>query len=179
MADGQAYSRRLGSATQSETLAGPEEAPGKLRKLHRFVELPAESTVAHILDRHGLIKAKRRHRRAHPGCPKRVASAPNDIWAADYKGQFRLKNGRYCFPLTVSDLYSRFLLGCEAHPAISMEQTIAFFLQIFRTYGLPNRIRGKNIIISPQMHQKAEATLLQALERINLKHGAVLSRLGK
>lgn len=123
---------------------GPKKLLGKLRKLHRFVELPAESTVAHILDRHGLIKAKRRHRRAHPGCPKHAAAAPNDIWAADYKGQFRLKNGRYCFPLTVSDLYSRFLLGCEAHPAISMEQTIAFFLQLFRTYGLPNRIRTDN-----------------------------------
>jgi transposase InsO family protein len=44
-----------------------------------------------------------------------VASAPNDIWAADYKGQFRLKNGQYCFPLTVSDLYSRFLLGCDVN----------------------------------------------------------------
>ena len=73
-----------------------------------------------------------------------MATATNDIWAADYKGQFRLKNGRYCFPLTVSDLYSRFLLGCEAHPAISMEQTIAFFLTLFREYGLPNRIRTDN-----------------------------------
>jgi putative transposase len=123
---------------------GPKKLLDKLRKRHRFVELPAESTVAHILDRQGLVKAKRRHRRAHPGCPKKVASGPNDIWAADYKGQFRLKNGQYCFPLTVSDLYSRYLLGCEAHSAVSMEQTIAFFLGLFRLYGLPNRIRTDN-----------------------------------
>ena len=123
---------------------GPKKLLEKLRKRHRYVELPALSTVAHILDRQGLVKAKRRHRRAHPGCLKNAATAPNDIWAADYKGQFRLKNGQYCFPLTVSDLYSRYLLGVEAHAAVSMEQTIAFFLGLFRTYGLPNRIRTDN-----------------------------------
>jgi putative transposase len=123
---------------------GPKKLLDKLRKRHRFVELPAQSTVAHILDRQGLVKTKRWHRRAHPGCPKHASTAPNDIWAADYKGQFRLKNGQYCFPLTVSDLYSRFLLGCEAHAAVSMEQTIACFLRLFREYGLPNRIRTDN-----------------------------------
>jgi len=123
---------------------GPKKLLDKLKKRHRYVELPAVSTVAHILDRQGLVRATRRHRRAHPGCPKNVATAPNDIWAADYKGQFRMKNGQYCFPLTVSDLYSRYLLGYEAHPVISMEQTIAYFMQLFRTYGLPNRIRTDN-----------------------------------
>ena len=48
---------------------------------------------------------------------------PNDIWGADYKGQFRLKNGTYCYPETVSDLYSRFVLGCDGHPEISLELT--------------------------------------------------------
>jgi len=123
---------------------GPKKLLAKLKKRHRYFELPALSTVAHILDRQGLVRATRRHRRAHPGCAKKVASGPNDIWAADYKGQFRLKNGQYCFPLTVSDLYSRYLLGCEAHPAVSMEQTIAYFMHLFRTYGLPNRIRTDN-----------------------------------
>jgi putative transposase len=84
--------------------------------------LPAISTAAHILSREGLVKPRRRYRRAHPGCPKSIPQGPNDIWAADYKGQFRLKNGDYCFPLTVSDLSSRFVLGCDAHPAISLER---------------------------------------------------------
>ncbi len=73
-----------------------------------------------------------------------ACSGPNDIWAADYKGQFRLKNGTYCFPLTVSDLASRYLLGCDAHPAISLERTQAHFRRLFETYGLPNRIRTDN-----------------------------------
>jgi putative transposase len=106
--------------------------------------LPAVSTAARILAKEGLVKPRRRHRRAHPGCPKTTPQGPNDIWAADYKGQFRLKNGRYCFPLTVSDLSSRYLLGCDAHPAISLAKSIAHFKGLFATYGLPSRIRTDN-----------------------------------
>ena len=84
------------------------------------------------------------YRRAHPGCPKSVPQSPNDIWAADYKGQFRLKNGDYCFPLTVSDLSSRFVLGVDAHPSISIDKTIDHFTGIFQDHGLPNRIRTDN-----------------------------------
>jgi transposase InsO family protein len=107
-------------------------------------ELPAVSTGARILARQGLVHPRRRHRRAHPGCPKTTPGAPNDIWAADYKGQFRLKNGNYCFPLTVSDLSSRYLLGCDGHPAISLEKSFTHFKGLFETYGLPNRIRTDN-----------------------------------
>jgi transposase InsO family protein len=107
-------------------------------------QLPAVSTAAQILSREGLIKPRRRYRRAHPGCPKTTPEGPNDIWAADYKGQFRLKNGNYCFPLTVSDLSSRYLLGCDAHPAISLEKSFAHFKGLFETYGLPHRIRTDN-----------------------------------
>ncbi|MCH8339508.1 MAG: helix-turn-helix domain containing protein [Chloroflexi bacterium] len=116
-------------------------------------ELPSVSTGARILAREGLVKPRRRYRRAHPGCPKTTPQGPNDIclhlrrkhrWAADYKGQFRLKNGKYCFPLTVSDLSSRYLLGCDAHPAISLERTFTHFKGLFGTYGLPSRIRTDN-----------------------------------
>jgi transposase InsO family protein len=103
--------------------------------------LPAESTVSRILAKEGLVKPRRRHRRAHPGCPRTIPQAPNDVWAAD---EFRLKNGKYCFPLTVSDLSSRYLLGCDAHPAISLEKTVAHFKALFATYGLPQRIRTDN-----------------------------------
>jgi putative transposase len=107
-------------------------------------QLPAVSTGALILARNGLVKPRRRYRRSHPGCPKSIPQGPNDIWGADYKGQFRLKNGNYCFPLTVSDLSSRFLLGVDAHPAISLEKTFGHFRRLFETYGLPNRIRTDN-----------------------------------
>jgi len=107
-------------------------------------DLPAPSTVARILARAGLARSRRRFRRAHPGCPKSVPHGPNDIWAADYKGQFRLKNGQYCFPLTVSDLASRYLLGVDAHPEISLDKTQQHFSRLFQAYGLPNRIRTDN-----------------------------------
>ena len=88
--------------------AHPHWGPAKLLDLMRRrrprARLPSLSTAARILARQGLVRPRRRYRRAHPGCPKSIPQGPNDIWAADYKGQFRLKNGAYCFPLTVSDL---------------------------------------------------------------------------
>lgn len=107
-------------------------------------ELPAPSTAALILARHGLVRTRRRHRRAHPGAPQTVPHEPNDTWAADYKGQFRLRNGDYCFPLTVSDLASRYVLAVDAHPRVSLERTQAQFLRLFEAYGLPGRIRTDN-----------------------------------
>jgi len=123
---------------------GPAKLMDLMRRRHPRLELPSVSTAARILAREGLVRPRRRYRRAHPGCPKSVPQGPNDIWAADYKGQFRLKNGQYCFPLTVSDLASRYLLGCDAHPAISFETTQKHFRRLFEVYGLPNRIRTDN-----------------------------------
>lgn len=121
------------------------------RKLLRLMEdrepgrdLPAPSTAALILARHGLVRTRRRYRRAHPGAPQTTPQAPNDTWGTDYKGQFRLKNGEYCFPLTVSDLASRYVLGVEAHPAVSYELTHKRFRRLFEMYGLPRRIRSDN-----------------------------------
>jgi transposase InsO family protein len=128
--------------------AHPRWGPGKLLELMRRRDperrLPVVSTAAEILSRAGLIQPRRGTRRAHPGCPKSQPHGPNDIWAADYKGQFRLRNGSYCFPLTVSDLASRYLLGCDAHPAISLGKTFAHFRELFESYGLPNPIRTDN-----------------------------------
>ncbi len=138
---------------------GPRKLLDPMQRRDPERQLPAVSTAAQILSREGLIKPRRRYRRAHPGCPKTTPEGPNDIclhlrrkhrWAADYKGQFRLKNGNYCFPskidlrLTVSDLSSRYLLGCDAHPAISREKSFAHFKGLFETYGLPHRIRTDN-----------------------------------
>ncbi len=123
---------------------GPRKLLDVMHRRKPRRKLPSVSTAARVLAREGLVKPRRRYRRAHPGCPKNVPQAPNDVWAADYKGQFRLKNGNYCFPLTVSDLSSRYLLGCDAHPAISLERTFAHFKGLFATYGLPHRIRTDN-----------------------------------
>jgi putative transposase len=123
---------------------GPRRLLAVVQRRHRYWDLPSVATVARILERNHMVVGRRHHRRSHPGCPKSQATAPNVIWAADYKGQFRLKDGTYCFPLTVSDLYSRFLLGCDAHPRISEERAIQFFSLLFHTYGLPQRIRTDN-----------------------------------
>jgi len=123
---------------------GPKKLLNVMQEWGFGRHLPSVPTGARILAREGLIRPRRRYRRAHPGCPKGTPQEPNDIWAADYKGQFRLKNGSYCFPLTVSDLASRYLLGCDAHPAISLEKTQAYFRHLFAAYGLPNRIRTDN-----------------------------------
>jgi putative transposase len=123
---------------------GPRKLLDMMHRRDPGRKLPAISTAALILARNGLVRPRRRYRRAHPGCPKSVPQGPNDIWAADYKGQFRLKNGKYCFPLTVSDLSSRYVLGCDAHPAISLEKSFAHFRHLFDTFGLPDRIRTDN-----------------------------------
>jgi putative transposase len=123
---------------------GPRKLLDLMRRRHRGWQVPAVSTAARILAREGLARPKRRYRRAHPGCPQSRPERPNDVWGADYKGQFRLKDGRYCFPLTVSDLASRYLLGCDAHPEVSLERTRGHFRGLFETYGLPKRIRTDN-----------------------------------
>jgi transposase InsO family protein len=128
--------------------AHPSWGPGRLldavERRHPQWSLPAVSTVERILSNHGLVRSRTRHRRAHPGCQRSVAEAPNDIWGADYKGQFRLGNGQYCFPQTVSDLNSRFLLGCDGHERVDGQKTKAHFDGLFHSYGLPGRIRTDN-----------------------------------
>lgn len=123
----------------------PTWGPKKLLTILSFPDLPAPSTVAGILKRYGLIlPGKRRFRRIHPGCPKTTPVLPNDIWTADYKGQFKMRNGLYCYPLTVCDMRSRYLLGCDAHRAVSSLHTRSHFTELFYEYGLPRRIRTDN-----------------------------------
>jgi len=124
---------------------GPKKLLYLVGKRHPEWTLPAISTTADILKRKGLIEPKpRRLRRKHPGCPKTTSQGPNEIWTADYKGHFKLLNGQYCYPLTVCDMYSRYLLGCSAHPTVSLERTKAHFSWLFQNYGLPERIRTDN-----------------------------------
>ena len=106
---------------------------------------PQRSTVCEILKRHGLV-AKKRRRRAigHPGKPTTIVTAPNDLWCADYKGQFKTGDGRYCYPLTVTDDFSRYLLGCQALLDTSVDGAKPVFTRLFREFGLPHRIRTDN-----------------------------------
>jgi transposase InsO family protein len=128
-------------------LKHPTWGPKKLLEVISpyYPNLPAVSTTSDILKRKGLITLnKRRLRRSHPGCPKTTTNEPNDIWTADYKGHFKMGNGLYCYPLTVGDMHSRYLLGCDAHEAISLDHTKRHFTKLFHEYGLPLRIRTDN-----------------------------------
>jgi transposase InsO family protein len=129
---------------KAHTSWGADKLLDVLQRRHPRWGLPSACTTTRILSHHGLVRERRHHRRAHPGCPQHTAEGPNEIWGADYKGQFRLGNGSYCFPQTVSDLGSRFLLGCDGHPGVDGEFTKAYFDGLFRTYGLPARIRTDN-----------------------------------
>jgi transposase InsO family protein len=115
-----------------------------VRRLDGDIRVPAKSTIHAVLDRHGLVKRLgRRRNRAH-GTPLSPGLAPNDLWCADFKGEFKLGNGRYCYPLTVTDHASRFLLMCEALESTREDLAVTAFEQLFRERGLPSAIRSDN-----------------------------------
>lgn len=106
---------------------------------------PVSSTINEILKRHGLVHARRtRHHTPPYNEPFLKATQANEVWCADYKGQFRLGCGSLCYPLTLTDSYSRYILGCWGleHPAY--QPTRYYFERAFREYGLPNAIRTDN-----------------------------------
>jgi putative transposase len=106
---------------------------------------PARTTVCDILSRHQLI-TKPRHRRliGHPGKPTSIITAPNQIWSADFKGHFKTRDGHYCYPLTVADSFSRYLLGCQALRSTSCADAKPVFRRLFQEFGMPDRIRTDN-----------------------------------
>ena len=124
---------------------GAKKLLAVLGERHPDWDLPARSTAHDLLRRHGLVQKKRRRPRfSHPGSSRTKADRPNELRTADFKGQFRMKNGRYCFPLTIVDRHSRFLLGCEGLHSTCESDAIRIFRRIFQEYGLPERIRTDN-----------------------------------
>jgi putative transposase len=86
----------------------------KLSRLYPDVHTPAISTVHAVLDRHGLVKRRMGRRNRAKGTALSLPGQPNDLWCADYKGEFMLADRRYCYPLTITDFASRYLFACEA-----------------------------------------------------------------
>jgi transposase InsO family protein len=115
-----------------------------VRRLDGDIRVPAKSTVHAVLYRHGLVRLPGRPRHRATGTPLSAPAAPNDLWCTDFKGEFRLGNGPYCYPLTVTDQASRFLLLCEAMDSVREEPVITAFEQLFRERGLPGAIRSDN-----------------------------------
>lgn len=116
-----------------------------LRRRHSNWDFPARSTCCDILKRHGLVRTpKRRTKPGHPGRPMSVMDEPNAVWTADFKGHFKTRDGIYCYPLTVADGYSRYLLGCQALRSTAVELAKPVFTRLFDEYGLPRIIRTDN-----------------------------------
>lgn len=141
-----ALAELLVAARRAHPTWGPAKLVQYLAPRHpRVGAWPAVSTVADLLKRHGLV-AKRRRRRptVHPGAVPIHTSAPNDLWTADFKGQFRTQNGVYCFPLTVADQHTRYLLTVHGLLTTRVVGALAVFERAFRAYGLPAAIRTDN-----------------------------------
>jgi transposase InsO family protein len=116
-----------------------------LRKRHPKTTWPARSTVCDILKRNG--KVTQRRRRSYPGHggrPTTPMNAPNDIWCADFKGHFRTLDGVYCYPLTISDGCTRYLLACQALDSTAEDGVKPVFTRTFKEFGLPLIIRTDN-----------------------------------
>jgi transposase InsO family protein len=114
------------------------------RRLGPEVALPARSTIHAVLDRHGLVEQARARRPRATGTPLSEPAAPNDLWCADFKGEFRLGNGRLCYPLTVTDQASRFVLMVEALEGTAEAPVFTAFHRLFEESGLPSAIRSDN-----------------------------------
>ncbi len=124
---------------------GPDKLLDWLGPRHPTVDFPAVSTAGDLLARKGLVKKRRRRRHfEHPGVVPIKTAHPNDLWTADFKGHFRTRDGVYCYPLTVADQHTRYLLACHGLLSTKGLGVRPVFDRLFREYGLPNAIRTDN-----------------------------------
>ncbi len=124
---------------------GAKKLLSVLEARHPRVAWPARSTVCDILKREGMVKSPRRRRYpGHGGRPTTPMTSPNEIWCADFKGEFKTRDGIYCYPLTITDGFSRYLLAVQALSSTEHAGAKPVFTQVFREFGLPRIIRTDN-----------------------------------
>src|SRR5207253_1378630 len=116
------------------------------RLLRRFsgIAMPAKSTIHAVLDRYGLVERRGRVRRRAQGTPLSLGQRPNELWCTDYKGEFLLGSHHYCYPLTVTDHASRFLLTCEALSSTREDYAFTVFERLKHSESVvfPGRRKG-------------------------------------
>ncbi|MEM9184834.1 MAG: IS481 family transposase [Pseudomonadota bacterium] len=123
---------------------GAPKIRDKLIRQYPMIKPPAVSTIHAVLDRHSLVKRRKRRRHKAQGTPLSAAHQPNGLWCADYKGEFKLGNRQYCYPLTITDYRSRYLLACEGVSSTKSDFAFRIFERAFKDFGLPDAIRTDN-----------------------------------
>ena len=123
---------------------GAPKIRDRLKRRYPDIHCPAISTVHAVLDRHGLVKRRKRRRHKAKGTALSRPNHPNELWCADYKGEFMLTNRRYCYPLTITDFASRYLIACEALSTTKEIYAFSVFERAFKDFGLPKAIRTDN-----------------------------------
>lgn len=124
---------------------GPRKLRAFLLERQPGLALPAPSTLGLLLDRNGLVERRRRRPRTPWPCEQLTpATEANDVWCIDFKGQFQLGDGRYCYPLTITDQFSRYVLCCEAFDRIDGTAVRCTMKRVLREHGLPRVIRSDN-----------------------------------
>jgi len=127
---------------QGREPAGPKKIQALLSQRFPGQSTPSKTSIYNVLKQEGLLEPKRRRRRVQPSHNRpATATVPNELWSADFKGQFKMGNGCWCYPLTVMDHASRYLLGCRGLNGTRFVETKNVFELLFREYGLPSRIR--------------------------------------
>ena len=124
---------------------GPKKVMDRLRALEPDEVWPADSTAGKILKRNHLVRERRQRRRVPPD-PRALVhcNAPAQSWSADFKGDVPLANGKRCYPLTLTDNHSRFILQCRALSHPTTDAVKPWFEWVFREYGLPETLRTDN-----------------------------------
>jgi putative transposase len=133
------------AARQKHPHWGPAKLRARLQRECPDIVWPATSTIGEILRRAGLTAPHRKRRKATPSqSPLSHAGAANQVWCADFKGWFQCADGSRCDPLTITDGYSRYLLRCQAVPAMDEASVRSVMEAAFREYGIPVSMRTDN-----------------------------------
>lgn len=123
---------------------GARKIRERLKRTYPGLKLPANSTVHACLARNDLVTSRKRRRYKAQGTQLSFTNTPNDLWCADYKGEFLLGNKTYCYPLTITDFASRYLISCEALETTKEKYAFSVFERAFKEFGLPLAIRTDN-----------------------------------
>jgi transposase InsO family protein len=124
---------------------GPKKIYRQLKNKYSDIKWPSPSTIGNWLKKKGLVEKRKRRLFVPPYTePFMECQSPNAVWSVDYKGQLYTKDSRVCYPLTMSDNYSRYLLECQGLPGPRYEETRKVFEEVFSEYGLPEAIRSDN-----------------------------------